>query len=243
MRKKILKLINKLKKRFFFRSYPKNYLITLENIHKQFSRNGPYKYLEIGVQRFISYKLSKASLNIGIDPVFKKSFYSFCKVNILIQDYSINFFKGREYEKLTNLWKSYTLPELYFIDGSHNYSDVINDIINCIQISTHETSLILIHDVLPRSYKDINRSYTSKNYVGDAYKLIKLFDKYSIEYYIIDDLPSGLMFLPIYSNRNKFQRYIKAIKNFKSEEVKYNYEEMKEKLIVDDKYIPGKLND
>ena len=36
---------------------------------------------------------------------------------------------------------------------------------------------------------------------------------------------------------------LNLIKNFKSEEVKYNYEEMKEKLILDDKYIPGKLND
>jgi hypothetical protein len=173
-------------------SREKQYLEYLSSFHREYKLNGDYAYLEIGVQRFLSFDLSQASLNIGIDPVFKSRKYSNSnrKVEIFVRSMSQNFFSDCIFKDIRDSFQKIS-RKVFFIDGDHSATGVLADIMGCIALAKiSEDAVIFVHDVLPKSEKEIYRD--SKYYVGDGFRTIMALTSYTDELRVLDLDPSGL---------------------------------------------------
>ena len=157
-------------------------------------------YCEIGVDKGETLnKVKKIKIidAIGVDPFriadIKKS--------------SDNFFK-------TNKRKF----DLIFIDGLHEFDQVLRDFENSIQ-STNEDGIILIDDCLPSSFNEQLIPRIQRKWTGDTWKLLFLINELDFEY-IISNCQSGIGIVKV--NKSKL-KYIKDLDINRFKKLDFNY--------------------
>jgi hypothetical protein len=203
----IIKLINSilyriLKKRFLLSDV---YQTTgsASRINKLLAYTMGKNYLEIGVNYGFTFEGVKADHKLGVDP--QKKFFTFSSGGHF-KDNSDNFFKS-------NTRKF----DLIFIDGLHEYKQVLRDIVNSLN-SLNRDGIVLIDDVYPTDFNTAAKSWElltaqekhslSKGYFswqGDVYKAV---------FYIINEYKSLINFFTVNDN-NHIQMVVKK-KNYKT---------------------------
>ena len=129
-------------------------------------------YLEIGTNYGFTFEGVKAHNKLGVDPEKK---YFLNKSGRHVKDTSDNFFKFNK-----------TKFDLIFIDGLHEYKQVVRDIINSLN-TLNDIGILLIDDVYPHDFNVAAKPWEAlstqeKNGVskgefswqGDVYKAIFL---------------------------------------------------------------------
>ena len=163
--------------------------------HKKYN-----SYLEIGCQADVSFKKILAPDKIGVDPMDGGT-------HRMTSD---DFFKTNQ--------KTF---DIIFIDGLHEYSQVLRDIKNSVNI-LNKGGIILVHDCLPAKiwHQTIPQTHSSWN--GDVWKAIvecrtlKNIDTYTC----IADQGLGVVFKR--HNKNKLQLNIQNFKKLKFKDYYYN---------------------
>ena len=107
-------------------------------------------YLEIGCQADVSFKKILAADKIGVDPMDGGT-------HRMTSD---NFFKTNQ--------KTF---DIIFIDGLHEYSQVLRDIKNSINF-LNKDGIILVHDCLPAKIWHQTMPQTHSSWNGDVWKAI-----------------------------------------------------------------------
>ena len=150
------------------------------------------KYLEIGVDNnfvFNSIPL-KMENKIGVDPI-----------------------KGGTHRMISDIFfkNNKKLFDVIFIDGDHTYKQVRKDFINSVKC-LNKNGIIIIHDVLPRSYYEQKVPQLIDVWKGDVWKLIaEIYDIKSKKKLIIANIDCGIAFIKIYKGfrLNKSKKYYK----------------------------------
>ena len=130
------------------------------------------KYLEIGVNQGFTFEGVSAKTKVGVDPV-KKVITS--KNEVFLKMYSDDYFEINRHKY-----------DLIFIDGLHEYRQVLKDIVNALNTLTR-TGVVLVDDVIPsdniRASKKISLFTESEkidlikgnfSWQGDVYKAVFL---------------------------------------------------------------------
>ena len=134
------------KKRYDWGKYPKRYEIIQKIINIQRYKS----YLEIGCDRNQSFSNIKIKKRVGVDPVeggtHKMTSDHFFSIN------KDNF-------------------DIVFIDGLHEYSQVMKDIKNSLRFLNKE-GIILLHDCLPRTIWNQITPRLNSDWNGDVWKSI-----------------------------------------------------------------------
>ena len=176
------------KKRYDWGKYPKRFEIIQDIIDfKKYD-----SYLEIGCDRNQSFSNIKIKKRVGVDPVeggtHKMTSDHFFSIN------KDNF-------------------DIIFIDGLHEYSQVMKDIKNSLRFLNKE-GIILLHDCLPRTIWNQITPRLNSDWNGDVWKSIvhcrtlENIDTYTF----IADRGIGLIFPRKNNNLIKFEKKI----NFKN---------------------------
>ena len=176
------------KKRYDWGKYPKRFEIIQDIIDfKKYN-----SYLEIGCDRNQSFSNIKIEKRVGVDPVeggtHKMTSDHFFSIN------KDNF-------------------DIIFIDGLHEYSQVMKDIKNSLKFLNKE-GIILLHDCLPRTIWNQITPRLNSDWNGDVWKSIvhcrtlENIDTYTF----IADRGIGLIFPRKNNNLVKFEKKV----NFKN---------------------------
>ena len=188
------------KKRYDWGKYPKRFEIIQDIIDfKKYD-----SYLEIGCDRNQSFSNIKIKKRVGVDPVeggtHKMTSDHFFSIN------KDNF-------------------DIIFIDGLHEYSQVMKDIKNSLRFLNKE-GVILLHDCLPRTIWNQITPRLNSDWNGDVWKSIvhcrtlENIDTYTF----IADRGIGLIFPRKNNNLVKFEKKVN-FKNltFKQYFIKHEY--------------------
>lgn len=127
----------------------------------------PTWYLEIGSRSGTSLARRKSNF-VGVDPEFALSAKVFNDAPQMhfMQMTSDAFFESNFLGRLG------ITPELAFVDGLHIFDFALRDIMNC-EKTMAPGGAILVHDVLPFSYKMAEREYiVGTPWTGDVWKAI-----------------------------------------------------------------------
>ena len=188
------------KKRYDWGKYPKRFEIIQDII--DFKKY--VSYLEIGCDRNQSFSNIKIKKRVGVDPVeggtHKMTSDHFFSIN------KDNF-------------------DIVFIDGLHEYSQVMKDIKNSLRFLNKE-GIILLHDCLPRTIWNQITPRLNSDWNGDVWKSIvhcrtlENIDTYTF----IADRGIGLIFPRKNNNLVKFEKKVN-FKNltFKQYFIKHEY--------------------
>lgn len=153
---------------------------TLSNIH---SIVKPQCYLEIGVARGNSLKLSNAKITIGVDanprvlnPIPNAKIF---------KDKSVEFFEKQNFSQPI---------DLAFIDGSHLIEDVLKDFIN-IEKHSHKQTVLVLDDVSPAHPIQGNRIKQSIKWAGDVWKIVEILKELrpDLTLTLLDVAPTGML--------------------------------------------------
>lgn len=157
---KINKLKFRLNKLFYFIFYERfnkkinfnfdSNLSRIDLIKKIIVKKNFNSYLEIGCDNDRVFSKIRVPIKIGVDPVSGGNY----------RDTSDNFFKINK--------KNF---DIIFIDGLHEYGQVLKDITNSIKFLNND-GIILIHDTLPSSVHQQATLRYKKIWNGDVWKSI-----------------------------------------------------------------------
>lgn len=150
----------------------------------------PAKYLEIGVWRGVNLLRVDCPYKVGIDPSPEVDDDFPLKI---YRNTSDHVFLDSEFKR------DETNFDLIFIDGFHEFNQVVRDIENSLQFLAHD-GLIVCHDVYPFDFIDKHKNLTNKEYpgpgawTGDVWKAIFYirFLMPNINYCTIDQFPGFL---------------------------------------------------
>ena len=175
------------KKRYDWGNYPKRFEIIQDIIDfKKYN-----SYLEIGCDRNQSFSNIKIEKRVGVDPVEGGT-------HKMTSDYFFSINKDNF--------------DIIFIDGLHEYSQVMKDIKNSLKF-LNKDGIILLHDCLPRTIWNQITPRMNSDWNGDVWKSIvhcrtlENIDTYTF----IADRGIGLIFPRKNKNLVKFEKKV----NFK----------------------------
>lgn len=159
----------------------KHYTKILARYHK---RHKPRCYLEIGVDKGTTLRLSRAQTTVGIDPAPQ------CEgPGTLYKMTSDEFFEkhGRLYE-----------PDVAFIDGSHRFEDALRDFINLERIMNPQ-GVIFIHDALPLDERTATKERHTQFWSGDIWRLFLLLwqKRMDLSLHLFRSPPTGLLMVSL----------------------------------------------
>jgi len=161
-------------------------------------------YLEIGCQADVSFKKILAADKIGVDPMDGGT-------HRMTSD---NFFKTNQ--------KTF---DIIFIDGLHEYSQVLRDIKNSINF-LNKDGIILVHDCLPAKIWHQTMPQTHSSWNGDVWKAIvecrtlENIDTYTC---LADE---GIGVIKVQKNNNLLNLNLSNFKNLKYKEYYTNRESL-----------------
>jgi hypothetical protein len=138
-------------------------------------------YLEIGVQNGLSFKKINIKEKVGVDPK--------------MQYKDDNLYEMTSDEYFTNYKKMY---DIIFIDGLHEASQCLKDIINASQ-ALKPGGHIVCHDMLPSSKAMQQVPRIAKEWTGNSWKAWATIKKEnpSLNMFIVDcDYGVGILHLP-----------------------------------------------
>ena len=141
------------------------YLTLLEKLHAALQ---PQAYLEIGVEWGHSLKLSQTR-TVGIDPkmwVGPEALVGKPWIK-LFRTTSDAFFR----EHTANATLEGAPLDLAFIDGLHEFAQVVRDLEHIEQWG-HPGTVVAIHDVIPRNVSEASRSFQPVGWTGDVWRVV-----------------------------------------------------------------------
>lgn len=181
------------------------YLDVLKWIHERLAPRG---YLEVGVRQGHSLSLAQCQA-VGIDPAPNLN-------HVLRTDVSVALMTSDEYFAVKPALPGFPV-DLAFIDGMHAFEYVLRDFINIERRSNAQT-LVIIDDVLPRSWKQAERVRRTSAWTGDVWKIVPCLRQFRPELtlLLIDSEPTGLLLIAgLDSNNNKlWSNYNLIVKNY-----------------------------
>ena len=163
-----------------------NYKKHLDYIHKRLQ---PKTYLEIGVETGASITSAKPpTIAVGIDPNLKIK-YRLDKNIQLFEMTSDEFFASKDFKTQFDGQEL----DLAFLDGLHEFDQTLRDFIN-VEKHSHESTVVLFHDVLPLNRVTASRKRKTGFWSGDVYKLVLILAKYrpDLKVNVIPTAPTGL---------------------------------------------------
>lgn len=155
----------------------------LADVHRVLA---PKKYLEIGVQNGVSFRLASCEA-VGVDPMPWPNL-QLGENHTLLRMTSDAFFQGPADEYLKQP------PDLVFIDGMHLFEFALRDFINVERYSTGST-VVLIDDVYPGHPAQASRDRRTRAWTGDVWRVHHALQKYrpDLELTLYDVWPTGLL--------------------------------------------------
>jgi predicted O-methyltransferase YrrM len=149
----------------------------------------PKNYLEIGVNTGTSLQYATSDYIIGVDPDprLEHDLNENTKVFDIESD---TFFKTQDVQDLVN-----GKIELAFVDGLHQFDQVLKDFINIERNSTKDT-VVLFHDIYPVVPETATREWNTYYWAGDTWKFMHIINKYRPDIVVrtIPTFPTGLGF-------------------------------------------------
>lgn len=149
----------------------------------------PKTYVEIGVRRGTSLKLAgPPTVALGIDP-FPEVENCWATHTHVVPMTSAEFFARHTLEEFVGTNR----VSLGFIDGSHRFEDVVDDIFNLERFATPDT-LIAVHDTMPLDAETASRERKTVFYTGDVWKVMPFLRQHrpDLELTTVKTGPSGL---------------------------------------------------
>lgn len=146
----------------------------------------PLRYLEIGIQSGMTLSFKhEESIGIGIDP----DFY----VSSPLTNVGLHRLTSDEFFSKTDDSSSHPKLDMCFIDGMHEYHQVVRDTLNCARYC-HLGSVILLHDVMAPDQKSTNPTRKTQFWPGDVYKTLPFLYRFfpEVRISIIRAAPTGL---------------------------------------------------
>jgi hypothetical protein len=183
------------------------------------------RYLEVGVQRGITFSGVKAEIAFGVDPEFivNANVAANKKQTRLFQMTSDEFF--RDVDVVAEFGGH---PDMCFLDGMHLFEYLLRDFYNTERISSRNT-LICLHDCLPLNHIMAHRSMDFANqnsahtaypgwWTGDVWKIVPILQKYrpDLRVMLVDAPPTGLVFVTNLDPQNTVLRdnYLDIVRDY-----------------------------
>jgi hypothetical protein len=195
-----------------------NYLAWLARLHDLLQ---PRTYLEIGVYEGRSLALAKpptCAIGVDPDPKVEGSFEAHTQI---FRETSDAFFSHARLDGRA--------PDLAFIDGLHQFEQVLKDFIN-IEAHCSRHSVVLIHDTIPLDEPTQRRTRSTAFYTGDVWKVVICLKHYrpDLEIFTVATPPTGLTLITSLdsSSRVLAECYDEAIGKF----IDRNYADMASRL-------------
>ena len=163
------------------------YTTWLEWFHKTLQ---PKNYLEIGVNTGTSLQNASSSKVVGVDP-YPNIEHELSDNTTIFSVGSDTFFKEESVEQLLD-----GKIELAFVDGLHQFDQVLKDFIN-IEKHSNKNSVVLFHDIYPVVPETATREWNTYYWAGDTWKFMHIVNKYRPDLTIktIPTFPTGLGFV------------------------------------------------
>lgn len=149
----------------------------------------PKNYLEIGINTGISLQYATCDYVIGVDPQPRIEQELNPNTQIFATE-SDHFFRTQDVQDLVN-----GKIQLAFVDGLHQFDQVLKDFINIEKNSTKDT-VVLFHDIYPVVPETATREWNTYYWAGDTWKFMHIINKYrpNIILKTIPTFPTGLGF-------------------------------------------------
>ena len=165
----------------------KQYTSWLEWFHKTLQ---PKNYLEIGVNTGTSLQYASSSKVVGVDP-YPNIEHDLSDNTTIFSVGSDTFFSEENVEQLLD-----GKIELAFVDGLHQFDQVLKDFIN-IERHSNKDSVVLFHDIYPVVPATATREWNTYYWAGDTWKFMHIVNKYRPDLTIktIPTFPTGLGFV------------------------------------------------
>lgn len=197
--------------------------LVYQDVLKLFHESLPVKsYAEIGVRYGDSLALARPDARaVGIDPWPRigKAISAQAKLFPITSD---RFFES--YDLLTELGA----PRLglAFIDGLHQFEQVLRDFIN-IERSADKRTVVLVHDCLPIARLTAAREQVTDFWCGDVWKIIHCLRDYrpDLTLGVVPARPSGLGVITNLDPGSNVLRdhYDEIVTRYRSRELSYDY--------------------
>ncbi len=202
------------KKRYDWGKYPKRFEIIQDFIdHNKYN-----SYLEIGCDRNQNFSNIRISKRIGVDPV-----------------------EGGTHKMTSDIFflENNLKFDIIFIDGLHEYTQVMKDIKNSLKF-LNSNGVILLHDCLPRTIWNQITPRINSDWNGDVWKsIVHCRTMENIDTYtLIADRGIGLIF----PRKNRYLIKMEDEFDFKKLRFKQYYEQH-EYLMNTINYEKSKIND
>jgi hypothetical protein len=166
-----------------------NYRAMLRQLHERLE---PEVYLEIGVKRGISLGLSQSRRTVGIDPnPMAEAQALLSRPGVTLYPLTSDAFFAEHSRE--SVLEGATI-DLAFIDGLHQFDQVVRDFINVERWSS-PSSIVIIHDVIPPSETAATREHGPGQWTGDVWQIVSCLRDYrpDLDCLLVRTPPSGLL--------------------------------------------------
>jgi hypothetical protein len=165
-----------------------DYLTFLQSLHE---RLRPAVYLEIGVDVGRSLSISQTR-SVGIDPnpqVYDGAVLGKPWIKLYRED-SDQFFASHTPDATL---EGHPL-DLVFIDGLHQFVQVVRDLEHVEQWS-HTETVVVIHDVVPYNPEIGSRAYRDGDWTGDVWRIVPFLREHRPDLHcrLLDAAPTGVL--------------------------------------------------
>lgn len=188
-----------------------NYYEVLQWLHEDLR---PESYVEIGVWRGHTLMLARPpTMALGIDP-FPEVDDCWRTQTQVLPLASNEFFAKHTLREFFGADRF----SLAFVDGSHRFEQVIDDIFNLEKYAKPE-SVIAVHDTVPLDEKTSARERRAQFYTGDVWKVIPFLKQYRPDLALITVRtgPSGLTLIRrLNPSRPRSQAEVEALGRFQA---------------------------
>lgn len=230
------------------RFWKMDYYDILAELHQKYT---PRTYLEIGVSIGKSLALTRGATRvIGVDPrTAERSNLYYLSLQNTPQLYKMT---SDQFFKTCDLGSEFSSQcfDVAFIDGLHQFDQVLRDFINIEQFAGSD-SVIFIHDCVPVNPQVATRECNTVFWTGDVWKIIPCLKalRPDLEIVTLPAFPSGLAIVRRLDSASRVlsRQYLNIVEQFDSIELPYTWSEQCNLLQVEadeslfhlDSYLPS----